>query len=103
MPVKVVGQCLGSMTGECFDGVADDGHLTCGTGEVGAHPGLELPVRRIELHAGLSGLLQRFGLIGGRTTRDAREVFGGLSECEGLSAGDVITGPIVSTGSENSV
>jgi hypothetical protein len=36
MLVDVVGQGLESVTGERLHGVTDDGHLTCGNGEVSA-------------------------------------------------------------------
>jgi hypothetical protein len=68
MLAEIVCECLGSMTGEGLDGVADDGQLTCGDGDVGTHPGIELPVRRIELRPGRSGLLEGFGLIRGWQT-----------------------------------
>src|SRR6266702_6875558 len=101
MLADVVSECLGSMTGERLDGVADDGQLTCGDGDVGTYPGLELPVRRIELRPGRSGLLEGFGLIRGWQTRGTRELFGGLGQGECLSAGDVIAGPIVPTGGQD--
>jgi hypothetical protein len=44
MLMKIVSQSLGSMTCKRLDGVADDGHLTCGDGEVGTDPGLKLPI-----------------------------------------------------------
>src|SRR5436305_15099438 len=97
MLAEIVGECLGSMTGEGLDGVADDGQLTCGDGDVGTHPGLELPVRGIELRPGRSGLLEGFVLIRGGQTRGTRELFGGLGERECLSSGDVIAGSIVPT------
>jgi hypothetical protein len=50
MPAYVISECLGSVTGECLDGVADDGQLPRGDGEVGTLPGLQLPFRRMELH-----------------------------------------------------
>jgi hypothetical protein len=71
MLVEVVSEGLGRMTSERLNGVADDGHLSCGDGDVGAHPGLKFPVRRIELRPGRSGLLEGFGPVGGRETRDA--------------------------------
>jgi hypothetical protein len=102
MATDVVSECLGSMTSECLDGVADDGHLTCGDGNVGAHPGLQLPVCRIELHPRHPGLLECFGLIGGRQTYGTRKLFGGLSQRECLSTSDVIAGPVVPGGGEDS-
>ena len=43
MLANVVSECLGSVTSECLDGMADDRHLSCCDGEVSAHPGLQLP------------------------------------------------------------
>src|SRR5579864_1094524 len=102
MLLDVVSKCLGSMTSQRLNGVADDGHLSRGNCDVGANPGLKLPVRRIELRPGRSGLLEGFGLIGGRQTRGTRELFGSLSERECLSTGNVIAGPIVPTAGQDS-
>ena len=44
MLVDVVCDCLWCMTSERLNGVADDGHLTGGDGDIRAHPGLQLPI-----------------------------------------------------------
>src|ERR1051326_7541802 len=95
MLAEVVSECLGSMAGKRLDGVADDRHLACGDGSVSTHPGIELPVRRIELGPRSPGLLERLGLIGGRQTRDTRELSGSFGQRERLRAGDIIAGPIM--------
>src|SRR3989442_10971698 len=102
MPSDVVSKCLGIMTRERLDCVADDGHFPCRDGDVGAHPGFQLPDRRIELRPRRSRLLERFGLIGGRQTRTTRELFGSLSQRKCLSPRDVIAGAIMFTGGEDS-
>ena len=95
MLVDVVGERLGRMTSERPNCVADDGHLPRGDGDVGAHPGVKLPVCRIEPGSRRSGFLEGFRLIRSRETRGTRELFGGSSERERLHPGDVIAGPIV--------
>ncbi len=84
MLAEVVGEGLGRVTGERLDGEADDGQFTRGNGHIGAHPGLQLPVRRIELRPRGSGLLEGFGLVGGRQTRGAGELFGRLGQRQRL-------------------